>query len=68
MDFICAQFQLGAPCGLPTQFWQVCCLPVSHADTNESGFSLLHSGAAGEEWGFLRKQIPLSALLLTPLS
>lgn len=42
-------------------------LPVSHTDTDESGFSLLHFGAAGEEWGFLRKRIPLFALLLIPL-
>lgn len=40
---------------------------MSHTDTDESGFSLLRSGAAGEEWGFLRKQIPLFALLLIPL-
>lgn len=40
---------------------------MSHTDTDESGFSLLRSGAAGEEWGFLRKQIPLFALLLVPL-
>lgn len=41
---------------------------VSHTDTGESGFPLLPSGAAGEEWGFLRKQIRLFALLLVPLS
>lgn len=64
---IYAQFQSGAPCRLPTQFWQVTCLPVSHTDTSESGFPLLPFGAAGEEWGFLRKQIRLFALLLVPL-
>lgn len=71
VDFICAQFQLGAPCGLPTQFWRVCCLPVSHTDTNESGFSLLQSGAAGEEQlgrsGVSLGDRSLSALLLTPV-